>query len=460
MNLGPNKKVGSAFSVIMRAPILITLILLPLSLFLWSWFFGIITVFMQKPYITFNSDIDANQYVGAATSALTTVGGLILITKMRIDWGNYLLNDRVLQNKQDEDWDNRLRIANQAYAECAALIGELNVVRAVAGIRSLTNLSDSFVWDIQNTSRLDEEQKTEYIEEFKQRCVNLLCATIRAPYPKLEAPEREMIQSEVFAVIKSRTDTECNTNNPELSWSDCDFDLHETAINCPVHLQNCHFKSKLDLWGTSFERSVYCSSSVFNDVNFNGVSFLGKRTLFDNCVFSNASFEGNCTFTNEASFENTTFESDVYFGCPVTDPGTVSYAGVSNFTDISFSDGTFKHTLIFQDSEISGELNLNKVKAQSIKFDKVKCKKTVYFSDAEMKSGFEILDSIFLGSFIFDRCILGTKGDLRPQFQHVDMRFDGSCFNSFQSQDTYFKPKALLQLISVSGKTAELQDFL
>lgn len=449
MNLGPSEKAGSALSVIMRAPILITLILLPLSLFLWSWFFGVITVFMQKPYITFYSDVDANQYVGAATSALTTVGGLILITKMRIDWGNYLLNDRVLQNKQDEDWDNRLRIGNQAYAECAALIGELNVVRAVAGIRSLTNLSDSFVRDIQNASRLDEDQKTVYIKEFKQRCVNLLCATIRAPYPNLEATEREMIQNEVFAVIKSHTDTECNNNNPKLSWSECNFDLHETAIECPVHLENCRFYGKLYLWGTSFERSVYCSSSVFYDVNFNGVSFLGKRTLFDNCVFSEVSFEGNCTFTNEASFENTTFESDVYFGFPGTYPGTVSYEGVSTFTDISFSGGTFKHTLIFQDSEISGELNLNKVKAQSIKFDKVKCKKTVYFSDAEMKSGFEILDSIFLGSFIFDRCILGT-----------DMRFDGSCFNSFQSQETRFKPKALLQLISVSGKTAELQDFL
>lgn len=258
-----------------------------------------------------------------------------------------------------------------------------------------------------------------------------------------------MIQNEVFAVIKSHTDVLFNHYNPELSWSYCNFDLHETTINCPVHLENCRFYRKLDLWGARFERSVYCSSSVFNDVNFNGVSFLGKRTLFDKCVFSKVSFQGNCTFTNETSFEKTTFKSDVYFGCPVTDPGTVSYAGVSNFTDISFSDGTFKHTLIFQDSEISGELNLNKVKAQSIKFDKVKCKKTVYFSDAEMKSGFEILDSIFLGSFIFDRCILGT-----------DMRFDGSCFNSFQSQETRFKPKALLQLISVSGKTAELQDFL
>ena len=174
------------------------------------------------------------------------------------------------------------------------------------------------------------------VEDFNQKCVNVICSLIRSIGSKLESEDNtspkdsktvkisrknvEAVQFTAISVIMNHVKIDeshsPNSDLPKSSpfhsenpWSNCYFDFHETTFWCPLRIEEALFLNRVEFWGCTFERAIYAPKSIFCDVNFNATQFKGPRTLFKEAIFIKTTIQGNCSFRHDFNLENAYFLS-------------------------------------------------------------------------------------------------------------------------------------------------------
>lgn len=314
------------------------------------------------------------------TAAISITGGLGAVVLLVINYRKQSLSEKEANYQKKKD-------LIQAFNDYAKDLTQ-QTPQAVAALHGLAHTTDQLV-------TLGDDMKA-----YKQRCVNIICSFIRSQISEIETKLAEIKQGEAFRIItdhlektdsnesngKEGTSNDENAEEDITSWSGCNFNFSEVTLFAPLRIERCVFKGRVEFWGATFKRSVYANGVHFKDVNFNGVTFEGKRSSFVGATFGKISFQGNCTFNHKVDFSGATFEENVCFHGYEDDqsniisyPGKTTFKGATIFKGATFKKGARFEKVIFEKEVIFKGVTFEK------EDNKATIEKEVSFKEATFK---------------------------------------------------------------------------
>ncbi|WP_216380378.1 pentapeptide repeat-containing protein [Arcanobacterium phocae] len=346
-----NKKCGLKCSVV--AILILSLIVL------------LLLIIVQPPFLEcfgyiIDKKIDISTLLTSAISITAGLGGAVFLV---VNYRRQSLDEEKFNVKTERDLISDF---NSYATDLSA-----GVAQTVAALNGLAFTTDKLF-------RLTNN------DTYKQRCVDIICAFIRSQQSEAEPELAGIKQGEAFRIIKQHV----QDSKEESSSSTCTFNLAEAKIFSPLRLENCIFNGKVIFWGAEFLRSIYATNATFTDVNFNGTSFKGKRSLFSEAKFHKVSFQRDCLFANGVDFSKATFFQGVKFGYDSDpSPNAVSYPGKTIFGGpVSFDSADFNgNNLSFKGAEFYKEATFTDMKnVASIELPETKFAESVWFDRTEI----------------------------------------------------------------------------
>lgn len=245
-----------------RKPLLVAVFLnilfgigiLLLSFYLWKRFFGLSSgeaCFdidgLRELCHTLESTYSEKIFEILVSATLPTVAGVAGIVYLTIAYR------KRLQEERTEEADEISRLEDK-FVKSVELLSRNTAMDHIAGLNSLASIAD---------------KKPEL---FNQRVVDTICSFLRAsrlrvdPYKPNSKKEIEISQTAAIGIIRKHTAG--NIENKSNSWSFCNFYLQQSEFFCPLHLKECHFNSRFEVWGSTFHRAVYANGTYFKKTKY------------------------------------------------------------------------------------------------------------------------------------------------------------------------------------------------
>ena len=250
----------------------------------------------------------ADQAVGRATSALTTVGGLGGAVFLTVRYREHSLAER--QEERDV-----IAAQRQALVDATRLLDSDVASTRIAGVTILAEIADT------------------YRSSYRQQVVDILCGYLRTNHKDEEKGHDPAVESAIMNTIAAHLRRSRFDKNGEIAfeqslkdeqlWCDCTFDFHNAVFVENVNFTNVIFGKSVNFSGTSFTDDAY----------FWGATFTGDA-YFWGATFSGGAYFWGATFSGGAYFSGATFTGGAYFS-------GVTFSGVTFSGDSSFRQATF-----------------------------------------------------------------------------------------------------------------------
>ncbi|AZR01627.1 hypothetical protein [Trueperella pyogenes] len=363
---------------------------LVVAFFFWGWIFGVLA-HPPKMFESLRTDQYPSVIGNVVTASLTTAGGVSVFVLMALNYRKQLLEEHRQVESERYQRDATAHTRSRRFAEFTEMLSKRDPALVMAGLKGIEDLSDSFAESVA-AEKAEEEAA---VNQFKQQCVDVLCAFIRSEGHRFNADELESVESKqvevnqglALRVIQEHVSKDISVE--EKSWSKCTFDLHETIVACPVKFENVAFQALVELWGTKFERSFYAYGARFADVNFNGVEFKGKRIDFRSSEFDEITFQGNVCFEGATFFNGASFKRSVHFGSE--DGGVIGYPGRTIFVqDVHFKGAEFADFADFSKVVFRKDVFLSRVRARVLSMRGAKVTGTLNLNDSQITAGLNL----------------------------------------------------------------------
>lgn len=218
---------------------------------------------------------------------------------------------------------------HERFESATAQLGHESPTIRLAGVYALAAVADDWL-------NLDAPAQS-------QVCLDVLCAYQRTPAPDDAVPGEQEVRQTIIRVIAQHFRAEHDT-----SWSALDLDLTGAVLTHNVVLSHCHFAGHVSFEGASFAGEV----TVFDDTIFSGpvTSFSLAKIQGGLASFSGAKFAGQMTFFAETEFSGseTTFASATFSGTATSFVAAIFDRGVVVFDRSTFCGdlATFENWIV------------------------------------------------------------------------------------------------------------------
>ncbi len=264
----------------------------------------------------------ADQAVGRATSALTTVGGLGGAVFLTVRYREHSLAER--QEERDV-----IAAQRQALVDATRLLDSDVASTRIAGVTILAEIADT------------------YRGNYRQQVVDILCGYLRTNHKDEEKGHDPAVESAIMNTIaahlkKPPTDIPIlpyekilaawRKGEDERYWCECTFDFH-----------NAVFAEIVDFRGATFSKSVnFCEASFTGRAHFRDAWFTGDIGFWSACFngnadFQNVKFDGDTDFRNAQLAGKGSFLSAQFIGNANFD--NAWFDGTASFRQAKFADG-------------------------------------------------------------------------------------------------------------------------
>ena len=373
-----------------RKPLLVTVIInvifgagvLLFALFIWKSFLGIsgdkscfTTPLLSGLCTSISPSTDKDILATLVSAVLPTVAGAAGIVYLTIAYR---------KRQQEEREEERVEIAGleEKFIKSVEFLSKSSAMEHIAGLHSLASIADS---------RPDI---------FRQRVVHTICSFIRTAKLRINEmgdgtmeKEIEISQASAIEIIREHT----AESMVEQSWSDCVFHLQEAVFYCPVHIEKCNFNERIELWGSTFRRAVYCSESRFKDININGSRFEGARIDLRSTNYGQIHLNGKIFISGTVIHDPTTptpkniFATDSSFESPALIPaeGNPELKQLNEHSDGEVSDPKEYPAVLFLGSRFKLEPGIQEI----TKVENLSAEEKFSWTKSKPKKSFEY-DSI------------------------------------------------------------------
>ncbi|MFJ8013782.1 pentapeptide repeat-containing protein [Streptomyces sp. NPDC096339] len=305
----------------------------------------------------------SNQSPGSGTPIwVTLLVGLVgaLLASAGAFAGAWRSSRALRQNTERTLEHERTRLLNERFSIAAELLGHSEAACRLAGVHAMAGLADDWT-------------------ERRQTCIDVLCAYLRMPYPRIlaegtpaDGDSNGQANREVrLTVIRTIRDHLLAATPHETSWSGYDLDFTGAVFDGGDFSYARFCGDKVRFTGATFSSglvSFYGATFSGGSMGFYGATFCGSEVLFRGATFSGGSvnFRGATFSGGSVNFREATFSSDVvnfdraaFSGSEVGFYGATFSSGKVSFYGAKFSSGTVN----FKGAKFSsGAVNFDRAK--------------------------------------------------------------------------------------------------